>query len=440
MFPVSVEEAWLRARRDPSFFAGWLLRLRPTAYQARFLTDMSKRQVLKWSRQSGKSTCLAVKALWFAIFHPQTTTLIISPSLRQSINLRDIVAGLVERLPQDARKNLVEKTLRTTLYLWRGSRILALPANPNTLRGFTAHMVLVDEADFFQNPEAIFYGTVYPMLTTTDGWLIVSSTPWTTKGFFHRICQPGSGYTHHFINWRDAVQAGVAREAVIREAMERNPPEVFRREYECEFVEDVDVFLPSDLIARCIDSQLEYTPFEAEARGEFYVGCDFGKHQDYSVVAVVEKKDDVISLVHLHRFPLETPYASVIGYVKALCDRWRSVAAVRPDMTGVGDFIVEEMQRAGIPSVEGVKFTRESKEAIAVPVKQAMISGRVRIPYDRDLIAELNVERYEMSKDGHYVFSHPERSHDDRFWAFCLAAHAALGRGEGGAIIGGVRR
>jgi phage FluMu gp28-like protein len=109
-------------------------------------------------------------------------------------------------------------------------------------------------------------------------------------------------------------------------------------------------------------------------------------------------------------------------------------------MTGVGDFIVEEMQRAGIPSVEGVKFTRESKEAIAVPVKQAMISGRVRIPYDRDLIAELNVERYEMSKDGHYVFSHPERSHDDRFWAFCLAAHAALGRGEGGAIIGGVRR
>jgi phage FluMu gp28-like protein len=88
------------------------------------------------------------------------------------------------------------------------------------------------------------------------------------------------------------------------------------------------------------------------------------------------------------------------------------------------------MQRAGIPQVEGVKFTRERKEALAVPVKQAMIQGWVKIPYDRDLIAELNVERFEMSKDGHYVFSHPENTHDDRFWAFMLACSAALAEGR----------
>ncbi|MEM3737539.1 MAG: terminase family protein [Candidatus Bathyarchaeia archaeon] len=404
------------------------------SYQRKFLEDNSKRVVLKWSRQSGKSTCLALKALWFAVCHTPTTTLIVSPSLRQSINLRDIVTRLIERIPHDARRLIVKRALRTTIYLWEGSRIVALPANPDTLRGYTAHMILVDEADFFRDPEGIFYGTLHPMLTSTDGWLIVSSTPWSTKGFYYRVCGENSGYSRHFANWRDAVAAGVAKESIVEEARKSSPPEVFRREYECEFVEDVNVFLSSDLIARCIDPtplvagrDWDYYPFEAEPEGEFYVGCDFGKHQDYSVVAVVDRRPDgTLRLVHLWRPSLETPYASVVGYVKALSDRYNHVVGVKADMTGVGDYIVEEMARAGIPNVEGVNFTRASKEEVAVPVKQAMLQGRIKIPYDRCLIAELNVERYEMSKDGHFIFSHPERTHDDRFWAFMLACHMAL--------------
>jgi len=66
---------------------------------------------------------------------------------------------------------------------------------------------------------------------------------------------------------------------------------------------------------------------------------------------------------------------------------------------------------------------------MAVPVKQVMMNGRIHIPYDRNLIAELNVERYAMTKDGHYQVSHPDRAHDDQFWAFILACSVAL-RGD----------
>lgn len=103
---LSLEEAWLKAKNDPVFFARWLLDFNPTDYQAKFLRDKSKRVVVRWCRQSDKSTTLAVKALWFAVFHPKTTTLIVSPSLRQSINLRDIIAGLISRMPEDAKKLL----------------------------------------------------------------------------------------------------------------------------------------------------------------------------------------------------------------------------------------------------------------------------------------------------------------------------------------------
>jgi len=49
----------------------------------------------------------------------------------------------------------------------------------------------------------------------------------------------------------------------------------------------------------------------------------------------------------------------------------------------------------------------------------------LHIPYDPDLFAELNVERFELSKTGKILFNHPEGTHDDRFWALALAVYAA---------------
>jgi hypothetical protein len=41
--------------------------------------------------------------------------------------------------------------------------------------------------------------------------------------------------------------------------------------------------------------------------------------------------------------------------------------------------------------------------------------------------AELNVEQWEQSPGSEvYTFSHPEGSHDDRFWAICMAVYASM--------------
>jgi len=49
----------------------------------------------------------------------------------------------------------------------------------------------------------------------------------------------------------------------------------------------------------------------------------------------------------------------------------------------------------------------------------------LHIPYDPDLFAELNVERYELSKSGKILFNHPEGTKDDRFWALALSVYAS---------------
>ncbi|MEM2243021.1 MAG: hypothetical protein QW827_05060, partial [Candidatus Bathyarchaeia archaeon] len=67
----------------------------------------------------------------------------------------------------------------------------------------------------------------------------------------------------------------------------------------------------------------------------------------------------------------------------------------------------------------------ETKEQLANNLKQLMTEKRLKIPYDPELIAELNTERYQLTKEGRIRLTHPEGTHDDRFWSLALAAYAA---------------
>jgi len=199
---------------------------------------------------------------------------------------------------------------------------------------------------------------------------------------------------------------------------------------EAEWAEDENVWLSQDLITRCIGTvktlgyDLEYYGFENHVQGEFYVGEDFGKHRDHSVLAVVEWKGRVLLLRYCKQFPLKTPYAAVIGHTKILCDRWTSVRKAYLDKTGLGDYIVEDSKNAGVPNVEGINFTEARKEEMATALKQQMLDGKFWFPFDGELINELNVERFELDKASKIKLSHPEGSNDDRFWAVCLAVYA----------------
>jgi phage FluMu gp28-like protein len=417
---------------DPVTFALSLFGFKCNEYQAKLLRDASKRIVVRWSRQSGKTTCIALRAIWFAIVHPKTLTLIVAPSLRQSMIMSDRIQDFLASLPKDRHVQIIEKLQRATVRFKNGSRIVALPNSPQLLRGYTANQVLADEANFFKDDDLVFYNVLYPMLSTTDGALIASSTPWNRDSVFYRMCQ-SSDFSRHVVTCEDVVRTGLVKQSFIDEMKSQLPFERFQREFMSEFVEDVDAWLTQSLIVSCIESNLQPYDFQEVPQGEFYVGIDFGKEQDFSVVLVADKSGGALRIVHVHRFPLKTEYASVIGYVKSLQDRWPSVRAVYADVTGVGNYIVEDMVRSGIQGVTGVTFTVQSKEEMATILREKMRGSEVKIPYvparkleDVDLTAELNIEKYELMKTGHLRFSHPEGGHDDVFWSAALAVYASV--------------
>ncbi|MEM3577593.1 MAG: terminase family protein [Candidatus Bathyarchaeia archaeon] len=423
---AEAQAATIQIPTDPTEFCKTILGFTPTTYQQDLISKFQTSQftTARWCRQSGKTQTVSALLLHYALTNPNTHIGIVGPSWRQTKQVIRRINAFLRKLP----KNLHSKPMQTMVKLSNGSLIEAFPNNPETIRGPTLNVVYCDEMNFIAKDEEL-YDAVLFTLGTTNGKFICTSTPWTTNSIFYKIWHNPAykDYAKTHITWQNAVEPNGPLKHNIIEKIKRQlegDPCRWQREMMAEWAEDESVWLPQALITSCIDSQLEYTSFNQTIKGEFYAGLDLGKHQDHSALAIVQIEESSIRLIHMHRFPLRTPYASVIGYVKTICDRWQTIRKVLVDMTGVGEYIVEDMVNAGITQTEGVKFTQETKEKMAQWLKQCMTEKRLKIPYDSELITELNVERFELTKDGKTKFNHPEGTHDDRFWSLALATYA----------------
>lgn len=411
---------------DPIEFCTQTLGFQPTTYQKDLIQKFQTNQftAARWCRQSGKTQTVSALLLHYALTNPNTGIGIVGPSWRQTKHVIRRINTLLKKLP----KGLYEKPQQTAVRLKNNSIIEAYPNNPETIRGPTLHVVYADEFNFIQNDKEL-YDAILFTLSATNGKFICTSTPWHTDSIFWRIWHDPtfSDYAKSHITHQQATEPhGPLKKEILQKIRRQLEGDQWRwqREMQAEWAEDQNTWLSQALITSCIDPNLEYANFNETVQGEFYAGLDLGKHQDPSVLTVIKTEENTLKLIHLHRFPLKTPYATVIGYVKTLTRRWQTIRKIQVDMTGLGEYIVEDMQNIGIQAAEGVKFTQETKEQIATWLKQCMMEKRLKIPYDPELIAELNIERYQLTKEGKIRLTHPEGTHDDRFWSLALATYA----------------
>lgn len=414
--------------QNPTEFCTKILGFTPTTYQQDLIQKFQTSQftAARWCRQSGKSQTVAALLLHYALTNPNTQIGIVGPSWRQTKLVIKRINTFLKKLP----KGTYHKLQHTVVRLKNGSTIEAYPNNPETIRGPTLNIVYADEFNFINNDTQL-YDAILFTLSATNGKFICTSTPWHTDSIFWRIWHDSAyaDYAKTHITWQQATEPHGPLKKQTLEKIKRQlegDPWRWQREMEAEWAEDQNTWLTQSLITSCLDHELQYISFEETAKGEFYAGLDLGKHQDHSVLSIVQLEESIIKLVHIRRFPLRTPYATVIGYTKTISDRWQKIHKILVDTTGVGDYIAEDMTNAAINThVEGVKFTQETKQQLAQWLKQCMMEKGLKIPYDPELIAELNIERFQLTKEGKIKFNHPENTHDDRFWSLALATYAA---------------
>ena len=84
----------------------------------------------------------------------------------------------------------------------------------------------------------------------------------------------------------------------------------------------------------------------------------------------------------------------------------------------------------------GLNSSVPRKSEMAGLLKQRMLNQQFYYPllnwerpYRGDICTELNVERYDLRRDGNVGFSHPWGTHDDVFWSVALAVYATADMG-----------
>jgi hypothetical protein len=234
---------------DAAEFARVRLGFFPDEKQMEVLRSPAKRAILNCSRQWGKSTVTAAKAVHRAYSRAGALVLVASPSERQSAEFLRKASGLMRRLgvrPRGDGDNAI------SLAFSNGSRIIGLPGKEATVRGFSAaSMILIDEAA--RVPDEM-YEALRPMLAVGDGDLWLMSTPCGQRGFFYETWTGASGNAEEWM--RISVKATECPRISSsflngeRGAMTQGK---FSQEYLCEFHGDGTEYFDRELIEAAVD-------------------------------------------------------------------------------------------------------------------------------------------------------------------------------------------
>ncbi len=231
----------------------WVLQklgLEADAAQRRVLTTGSTRVVLNCTRQWGKSTITAAKAVHHAFTQPGTLSLVASPSGRQSGEFLRKAAEFARRLkvrPKGDGDNEI------SLEFPNRSRIVGLPGIEATVRGFSAvSLLVVDEA---ARVEDELYLAIRPMLAVSQGTLWLLSTPFGKRGFFYETWERGGP------EWErvrvPATECPRIARAFLEEERRTMGERWFRQEYLCEFVDAVSGVFDRDVVEKAITQDVE---------------------------------------------------------------------------------------------------------------------------------------------------------------------------------------
>jgi hypothetical protein len=236
-----------RLRQDP---AGVMREagMDPDPWQTTLLRSSSKRMLLLCGRQNGKSTVAAALALRDALLHAPALVLLLSPTQRQSGELfRDKVLRLYNALGRPV-PTVQESAL--TMQLANRSRIISLPGDEETIRGYSGVTTLVvDEAARVLDA---LYCSVRPMLAVSGGRLVCLSTPFGKRGWFFETWHGNEEWVRVKVAAQECPRITAAFLAEERAALGER---WFRQEYECSFEETVDsVFTYADIMAAKDDS------------------------------------------------------------------------------------------------------------------------------------------------------------------------------------------
>jgi hypothetical protein len=274
---------------------------------------------------------------------------------------------------------------------------------PDNLYGDDVYAAVFDEASRARE-EA--WHALRSTLTKTQGPVRLIGNVKGRKNWFYKLCrkaeagEPG----HHYARIRaaDAVTAGILKAEEVEDARRTLPELVFKELFDAEPSDDTGN--PFGIAAiRAAIRPMGAAPAAVN-------GVDLAKSVDWTVLLGINEAGETALF---DRFQL--PWTETIARVRLRAGRYPTLV----DSTGVGDPVLEALQRNGGRNFEGLKFTSESKQRLMEGLAVAIQRGEVFYP-EGVIVAELEAFEFTYTRTG-VRYSAPEGMHDDCVMALALA-------------------
>ncbi len=286
--------------------------------------------------------------------------------------------------------------------------------SPDGLRGEGLDFVVIDECAFVR--EEAWTEALRPALADRKGSALFISTP-KGRNWFWRLWHGADGKTWRA--WRfTSYDNPFLDPAEIDAARDNLPERVFQQEFMAEFIED-----SGGVFRRVMEAATAQGEDAATAGAEYVIGVDWGKHNDFTSLAVLNTWRR--ALVHLDRFN-QIDYAVQLGRLRALVERFKPTAIIA-EMNSMGEPLVEQLQREGLP-VQGFQTTNASKTQAIDALALAFERGDLSIIPDPVMVGELQAYEMERLPSGMVRYSAPAGLHDDTVMALALAWQGVVTR------------
>jgi phage FluMu gp28-like protein len=398
-------------------------------YQREFFDNVleNKFSFALFSRQVGKSFTCAFLANYLAITRPGSNFICCSSGERQSVEWLKKAIKIATFLQECTKGTALAFSFRfnaETITFSNGSSIRAVPANPDTLRGFSGS-ILLDEFSVHDHQEEV-YAAALPIVSSkfgdSDKKLIICGTPIGKSNLFWRIWEdPTNGFYKQKTDIYAAKAQGLnvdidqLRRGCIDDA-------IFEQEFLLNPLDGQSQLFSYELL-----SKAQWTDID-QIEGEHCAGFDCGRTHDKSAF-VDGIRDKMTGIFYVINTEVWDQMEFDLQFQK-LCDRMDAlnIRKLCMDASGIGAMLGENMRKRYGGRVEAVQFTAQFKTELWGDLKRDLGTGKTLLPPNNSRLAtELhNIQRV-ITASSNIVFQAPHDAlgHCDLATAAALANRAS---------------
>lgn len=370
-------------------------------------------------RRGGKSRAMAALVTYIgglcehALVAGETgVALCIAPDQRQAAITLDYAAAAFEASP--VLRQLIANRNADTLELTNGINIEVRAASFRRLRGPTYIVCIADEAafwysdEFSSNADTEILNSVRPGLATTNGPLIIASSPYARRG------ELWSTYRRHYGRDGDPlilVAQGTSREfnpslpqSIIDRALERDRAAA-TAEYLAQFRTDIESFVPFEVVQGCVGDHVEMAPLSTRRYSAFVDPS--GGSADSFTMAVSHRDGEMVIIDAIREVKPPFSPEAVIDDFSALLKRY-GIMRVHGDKYA-GEFPRELFRKRGVD----YQCAEKSKSDLYRDLLPLLNSGRIVLPKSDRLVNQLTGLERRVARSGKDSIDHSSGSHDD---------------------------